>query len=183
MNTFRTAALAFGAFLALAPLGAHALFKVIGPDGRVTYTDRAPQGNEGKVMPVSRETGRASDPALPFALRQVASRFPVTLYTMKDCGEACALAPVLLPPTPAIFGRASKPASHWLYIAPLKSFKFQDPVDNSTLLELRSTGLQTVFPGSVHPTGELIEWQTDGIAAYVAPSLILQAVRQLAIVK
>ncbi len=96
MNTFRVAALALGALLALAPLGAHALFKVIGPDGRVTYTDRAPQGNEGKVMPVSRETGRASDPALPFALRQVASRFPVTLYTMKDCGEACALGRALL---------------------------------------------------------------------------------------
>lgn len=97
-----------------------------------------------------------------------------------DCGEACVLAPDLLPPTPAVFGRASKPASHWLYVAELNSLKFLDPVDNSILLEVRSTGLQTVFPGSVHPTGELIEWQTDGLAAGVAPSLLLQAVRQLA---
>ncbi len=96
MNTSFVAAATLGALLALAPPAAHALFKVIGPDGRVTYTDRAPQGNEGKVQPVSRETGRASDPALPFALRQVASRFPVTLYTMKNCGEACALGRALL---------------------------------------------------------------------------------------
>ncbi len=96
MNTSFVAAAALGALLALVPPAAHALFKVIGPDGRVTYTDRAPQSNEGKVQPVSRETGRASDPALPFALRQVASRFPVTLYTMKNCGEACALGRALL---------------------------------------------------------------------------------------
>jgi len=96
MNAFFVAAPALGALLALVSPAAHALFKVIGPDGRVTYTDRAPQAAEGRVMPVSRDTGRASDPALPFALRQVASRFPVTLYTMKDCGEACALGRALL---------------------------------------------------------------------------------------
>ncbi|MEO5772406.1 MAG: DUF4124 domain-containing protein [Burkholderiaceae bacterium] len=96
MNSFSVAAATLGALLALVPSAAHALFKVIGPDGRVTYTDRAPQAAEGRAMPVSRETGRASDPALPFALRQVASRFPVTLYTMKDCGEACALGRALL---------------------------------------------------------------------------------------
>src|SRR6476619_1603373 len=32
-----------------------------------------------------------------------------------DCHEAIAIAPYLLPPTRAIFGRASKRASHWLY--------------------------------------------------------------------
>jgi glutaredoxin len=82
--------------LLLAAPAAHALFKVVGPDGRVTYTDRPPLASEGKVMPVSGDTGRASDPALPFALRQVVSRFPVLLYTAKDCGEACALARGLL---------------------------------------------------------------------------------------
>lgn len=75
---------------------AHALFKVVGPDGRVTYSDRAPSPSEGKITPVDRQTGRASDPALPFALRQVATRFPVTLYTASDCGEACALGRALL---------------------------------------------------------------------------------------
>ena len=83
------------ALLFAAP-AAHALFKVIGPDGKVTYTDRPPSPSEGKVQPVNRDTGRASDPALPFALRQVATRFPVTLYTASTCGDACSLGRSLL---------------------------------------------------------------------------------------
>ncbi len=82
--------------LLLAAPAAHALFKVVGPDGRVTYTDRPPLASEGRVMPVNRETGSASDPQLPPALRQVAARFPVTLYTASNCGEACALGRSLL---------------------------------------------------------------------------------------
>jgi len=82
--------------LALAAPVAQAQYKVIGPDGKVTYTDRAPSASDGKVMPANRDTGRFSDPALPFALRQVASRFPVTLYTASNCADACALGRNLL---------------------------------------------------------------------------------------
>src|SRR5215210_4689168 len=32
-----------------------------------------------------------------------------------DCAEAVSLAPYFLPPTDAVFGRASKPSSHYLY--------------------------------------------------------------------
>ena len=70
---------------------AHALFKVVSPDGKVTYTDRPPSASEGRVIPVNRDGG-PSDASLPFALRQVATRFPVTLYTMTNCGDACSLA-------------------------------------------------------------------------------------------
>src|ERR1700739_3509626 len=34
-----------------------------------------------------------------------------------DCNETIAIAPVVLPRTDAIFGRASKPDSHWLYLS------------------------------------------------------------------
>jgi len=84
------------ASLLFAASAAHALFKVVAPDGRVTYTDRPPGPNEGRVMPVNRETGAVTDAALPFALRQVATRFPVTLYTASTCGDACALGRNLL---------------------------------------------------------------------------------------
>jgi glutaredoxin len=89
--THRLAALPALLLLALAAVPAHALFKVVGPDGRVTYTDRAPGPNEGRLQPVNRQTGQASDPQLPFALRQVATRFPVTLFTSADCGDACTM--------------------------------------------------------------------------------------------
>ena len=42
----------------------------------------------------------------------------------------------------AIFGRRSKPRSHWIYIAAGAVFEtFVDPVACATLLELRSDGL------------------------------------------
>ncbi len=37
------------------------------------------------------------------------------------------------------------------------------------IVELRSTGCQTVFPGSVHPSGGLIEWSSNGEPAEVDP--------------
>ena len=39
--------------------------------------------------------------------------------------------------------------------------------EKAMLVELRSTGAQTVFPPSVHPSGEVIGWSADGDAAPV----------------
>lgn len=87
-----------------------------------------------------------------------------------DCAEAVALARFFLPPTEAIFGRRSKLRSHWLYNATGSlptTTRLKDVKDTNgkqaTLVELRSTGGQTVFPGSVHESGENIEWESDTI--------------------
>ena len=62
-----------------------------------------------------------------------------------DCEEAVALAPKFLPPTGAMSGRPGKPASHWWYICEgIKTRKHQDPVSKKMIVELRSTGAQTV---------------------------------------
>ena len=68
-------------------LPAHGLYKVVGPDGKVTYTDRMPSPADGKVTPLNAAgNGVATDPAaLPLELRQVALRYPVTLYVIADC--------------------------------------------------------------------------------------------------
>ncbi len=56
------------------------------------------------------------------------------------------------------FGRSTKPKSHWLYVCPeATSERFKD-TDGTMLLEIRSTGTQTIFPGSTHPSGERIEF-------------------------
>lgn len=82
---FTAAALA--AAFACAP--AHALFKVVNPDGTITYTDRPPQ-----VVPNTRITNLARpgsptvtepEPSLPAELRQPVARHPVTLYTTSEC--------------------------------------------------------------------------------------------------
>ncbi len=74
------------ASLLLATTSAHAQYKVVGPDGKVSYTDRPPVGT--KAQPVgSGATGGGSVATgnLPYELKQVVSRFPVTLYTSSDC--------------------------------------------------------------------------------------------------
>jgi glutaredoxin len=75
----------------LASLPALALYKVVGPDGKVTYTDRAPVDASSKVTPLGRDgvqTVTATpdvDALLPVDLRQAVTKYPFTLYTGVDC--------------------------------------------------------------------------------------------------
>lgn len=72
----------------LTALPSFALYKVVGPDGKVTYTDRPPATqatSAGKVQPLSSSGVPVADDALPFELRQIASRYPVTLYSSEKC--------------------------------------------------------------------------------------------------
>ena len=63
-----------------------AQYKVVQPDGGVTYTDRPPSSGQAKVTPLGRQGGQAApEPGLPPDLRQVAQRYPVVLYTTQDC--------------------------------------------------------------------------------------------------
>ena len=80
--------LALAAALACLALPAAALYKVVGPDGRITYTDRPPSDTSARVTTLDRGESILESPApdaLPLALRQTATRFPVTLYTTTDC--------------------------------------------------------------------------------------------------
>jgi len=89
----RTAALLL-ALAAVAPV--HALYKVVGPDGRVTYTDRLPSSAEGRASPLGeRPAAAAAEAPLPLELRQVVARYPVTLYTTTQC-DPCDAARTLL---------------------------------------------------------------------------------------
>lgn len=71
------------ALLLSAAMPAMALYKVVGPDGKVTYTDRPPTDQPSQA--IKSNGAVSSTDALPFELRQVATRFPVTLYTASDC--------------------------------------------------------------------------------------------------
>lgn len=85
--------LVVGAALLLAATGALAQFKVIGADGKVTYTDREPSQPEGKVTALGAKAPvQAAEPDFPFELRQAASKYPVTLYTTSGTCEPCVLA-------------------------------------------------------------------------------------------
>lgn len=70
------------------------LYRSVGPDGRVTYSDRvntSANANPSTNAKASAETAgnaessSAANAQLPFELRQTANRYPVTIYTGKDC--------------------------------------------------------------------------------------------------
>lgn len=86
------APLAVAAALAATALPAAALYKVVNPDGSVTYTDRPPVDNTSRITTMSRSGRPAAnappEAALPAGLREAAQRWPVTLYTAVEC-SAC----------------------------------------------------------------------------------------------
>jgi hypothetical protein len=101
-----------------------------------------------------------------------------------DCDEAITVAPAILPPTKAIFGRASARASHRLYYHPTLAatlsqavLQLKDPRTKDVLLEVRvGPGAQSVFPGSTHKdTGEAITWEEEGEPAQASDDLITRS--------
>ena len=81
------------AVLGLGALPCWAQYKVVMPDGSVTYTDRPRADGNARITPMGRSgigaaTPSAADASLPLELRQAMQRYPVTLYTSADCG-AC----------------------------------------------------------------------------------------------
>ena len=99
-----------------------------------------------------------------------------------DHPRAVELAPQFLPSTPAVFGRASNQRSHWLYrvTAPLATKKFRSK-SAGMIVEVRSTGMQTVFPPSTHETGEAIRWEEgEQEPAEVNPDALIESAKRLA---
>jgi hypothetical protein len=77
-----------------------------------------------------------------------------------DPDEAVGLAGRFLAPT-LTSGRESRPHSHWWYVcAGAESCDWKD-TDGSKLVELRSTGRQTLVAPSVHPDGDEYVWHTE----------------------
>ncbi|TVQ34164.1 MAG: DUF3987 domain-containing protein [Phycisphaeraceae bacterium] len=97
-----------------------------------------------------------------------------------DCPEARELAAEFLPPTDARTGRPGAPSSHWWYIAPgARTQRHSDPVDRGAIVELRSTGAQTLVGPSVHPSGERYD-PLEGEPAVVDADTLAACVASLA---
>jgi glutaredoxin len=67
---------------------AQQVYRIVGPDGKVTFSDQPPPAaSNAKVNAATPGGGGAAASAgLPFELRQVAAKYPVTLYTGENCG-------------------------------------------------------------------------------------------------
>lgn len=81
----RGTALAVLMGLLAAPVFAQSVYRIVGPDGRVSYSDQPPPAASARPTAASPAAANASGPPLPFELRQINSRYPVTLYTSSEC--------------------------------------------------------------------------------------------------
>ena len=77
---------------------AQGVYRIVGPGGKVTFSDRAPADANAPQPPVP-VMGAAPTAlpaaALPYDLRQIASRFPVAIYTSNDCAPCISLRTML----------------------------------------------------------------------------------------
>ncbi|MCX7795284.1 MAG: phage/plasmid primase, P4 family [bacterium] len=97
-----------------------------------------------------------------------------------DSIEAIRIAPLFLSET-TIFGHGSgeKARSHYLYYCEgSKTTRFQ--FRGETIVEIRSTGCQTVFPPSIHPSGEQYQFYSNSHVETVDFQDLLENVSKIA---
>ncbi|GHC73179.1 hypothetical protein GCM10007320_09590 [Pseudorhodoferax aquiterrae] len=78
-------AVAAALLLAAGLCPAQAVYRSVGPDGRVTFSDRPITSDARAATTASRGGIPPAPRVLPYELRQTVDRFPVTLYTGSDC--------------------------------------------------------------------------------------------------
>ena len=70
-------------------LQAQQVYRIVGPDGKVTFSDRPPPASASGARVSEGNAGASGGAAvaagLPFELRQVALKYPVVLYTSENC--------------------------------------------------------------------------------------------------
>lgn len=99
-----------------------------------------------------------------------------------DWDEAAAVAPRLLPRT-LTYGRASRPSTHYLYrCIGIKTFKLypKGNLKEGVIVEVRSTGSQSVLPPSIHPENERYEINDDREITRITRSMLENCVQKVA---
>lgn len=102
-----------------------------------------------------------------------------------DAPEAVSAGEVLLPSTDSVWGRAGAERSHWQYRCdPLvPTLQLDDPAPpegaKARLVELRSTGTQSVVPPSPHPEHGRYRWMLEGEAALIDGRVLTQHVERV----
>ena len=80
------------------PSEAQQVYRIVGPDGKVTFSDKPPPAaTNAKVTSGNASAGGGvATSSLPFELRQVVQKYPVTFYTGENCGPCAAARSMLI---------------------------------------------------------------------------------------
>jgi hypothetical protein len=91
-----------------------------------------------------------------------------------DWEESVRVARSVLPRT-YLYGTEERPGSHYLFVCPdSKTHKWIDPTSKECIVELRSTGSQSLLPGSTHPDGFGYEIDADRPIAKMSATKLLR---------
>lgn len=74
-------------------LQAQQVYRIVAPDGKVTFSDRPPPASASDAKTSEANTSGAGNGVaarLPYELRQVALKYPVVLYTAENCAPCTA---------------------------------------------------------------------------------------------
>ena len=83
--------------LAVCSVQAQQVYRQVGADGKVTYSDRpADTTAQGQTGGSARAAAPSSGSPLPYEIRQIATRYPVTLYTADNCAPCISARNLLL---------------------------------------------------------------------------------------
>ena len=87
LKTSPSLRLATAALLLAVAGSASAQYKIVGPDGHVTYTDKPPGAAQQRAQPgtAGGDGGGSASAGFPYETRQALARYPVTLYAQKGC--------------------------------------------------------------------------------------------------
>jgi hypothetical protein len=96
-----------------------------------------------------------------------------------DHAAAVEAADVILPRTALVSGRTRRPRTHRWFVAVGAPTLAHQARDTGMLVELRSTGGQTVLPPSPHPEG-IYEWDTYGEPTRIDAAELVKLVGQVA---
>lgn len=77
-----------------------------------------------------------------------------------DMMEACWIAEHILPET-LVYGRRDKPSSHYIFKCKGAETRKWQTKELGTIVEIRSTGAQSVLPPSIHPDGDRYSIEND----------------------
>ena len=85
-RTWAAPALCAALLLTLNLAQAQTVYRIVGPDGKVTFSDKPPvTASNVTATEGGAKAAGSNGPALPFELKQVLSKYPVTLYTASNC--------------------------------------------------------------------------------------------------
>lgn len=97
-----------------------------------------------------------------------------------DTVEACRITKGSIKVGP-VYGRKSNRSSHFIVRCKgAKTKRYINPLTNKTIIEIRSTGGQSVLPGSIHPSGEDYEWERKESPGEVDTTKLSKVIGQIA---